>query len=376
MDVSIDGDPVKRMVFELFCDVAPMTAENFRALCTGEKGISLNTGKPLHYKGSFFHQVIKGSIVQGGDFVNRNGTGGESIYGSKFPDESPVLKHDAPGLLSMAIANRDTLGSHFIINLKADHHLDGNHVVFGRLVQGYNVLTKMGEMGDEEGHPTVIIKIIKCGEYSNDGKKVNKSKMETDSETNNYETQRKGKHKKYLKDRRKMKRYYSSVLGSSSDSDKKSSEFQEFLQKTSAISEIKWEEYFLSQETVRKGKHKKSSKDRRKRRKYYSSESGSSSDPDTQSSETETNKSKMVKDGSFEEINKSKMEKNEFSEEVNKSERETGGPSAAHHGRTEKGKHLKNAEEEWELIEIFSGSSSDSYMKISAESDMSSSSGI
>ncbi|XP_027931219.1 peptidyl-prolyl cis-trans isomerase CYP95-like isoform X3 [Vigna unguiculata] len=73
MDVSIDGDPVERMVFKLLSNVAPMTAENFRALCTGEKGTSPNTGKPLDYKGSFFHQVIKGSIVQGGDFVNRNG---------------------------------------------------------------------------------------------------------------------------------------------------------------------------------------------------------------------------------------------------------------------------------------------------------------
>jgi len=160
------------------------------------------------------------------------------------------------------------------------------------------------------------------------------------------------------------------------------------LQKNFAILEIQPEGN--SQEALRKGKHDKSSKGRRKRRKYYSSESGRSSEPDTQSSETEINKSKMVKggsskeinkskmvkDGSSGEINKSKMEKNGFSEEINKSERETDGSSAAHHRTLEKGKHLKYAEDEWEWIEIFSGSSSDSYMKISAESDMSSSSGI
>ncbi|QCD99400.1 peptidyl-prolyl isomerase G [Vigna unguiculata] len=168
MDVSIDGDPVERMVFELFYDVAPKTAENFRALCTGEKGVGPNTGKSLHYKGSFFHQIVKGSIARGGDFVNRNGTGGESIYGSKFPDESPRLKHDAPGLLSMPVADRDTLGSHFIITFKADPRLDRKHVIFGKLVQGHNILKKIEDVGDEEGLPSVTVKIINCGEHNED----------------------------------------------------------------------------------------------------------------------------------------------------------------------------------------------------------------
>ncbi|XP_014519034.1 peptidyl-prolyl cis-trans isomerase CYP95 isoform X2 [Vigna radiata var. radiata] len=351
MDVSIDGDPVKRMVFKLLYNVAPMTAENFRALCTGEKGISQNTGKPLHYKGSFFHQIIKGSIVKGGDFVNRNGTGGESIYGSEFPDESPVLKHDAPGLLSMAIANRDTLGSHFIITLKADHHLDGNHVVFGKLVHGRDVLRKIGEMGDEEGHPTVIIKIITCGEYSKDRKRVYKSKM---GETNNYETRKKGKHKKSSKDRRKRKRYYSSEFGSSSDCDTESLRSEELWQMVSAMFEDQREESSEAYNQVRLaiGKNKKSSKERRKWRKYYSSESSEA------------------------EINKSKMGNNGFSEEINKPEMETDGFSAAHHGTLDKGKRLKYAEEDREWIEIFSESSSDYYNKVSADSDMSSSSGI
>ncbi|KAJ0794359.1 putative peptidylprolyl isomerase [Helianthus annuus] len=87
LDVSIDGDPIERMVFELFSDTVPKTAENFRALCTGEKGNSQKTGRPLHYKGSFFHRIIKGSLAQGGDFFKRDGSYGESIYGGKFPGE-------------------------------------------------------------------------------------------------------------------------------------------------------------------------------------------------------------------------------------------------------------------------------------------------
>ncbi|PQQ02500.1 peptidyl-prolyl cis-trans isomerase CYP95 isoform X1 [Prunus yedoensis var. nudiflora] len=143
MDVSVDGDPVERMVFELFSDVAPKTAENFRALCTGEKGIGPKSGRPLHYKGSFFHRIIKGYIAQGGDFIKRDGTAGESIYGEKFPDESPVLKHSGPGILSMPVAVRDSLGSHFIITFATNHNLDRKHIVFGKLAQGHEVLKKI-----------------------------------------------------------------------------------------------------------------------------------------------------------------------------------------------------------------------------------------
>ncbi|KAH1212844.1 Peptidyl-prolyl cis-trans isomerase CYP95 [Glycine max] len=165
MDVSIDGDPVERMVFELFYDIAPKTAENFRALCTGEKGVGPNTRKSLHYKGSFFHR-IKGSFAQGLE---------EKAY--MVPSsQSPRLKHDGPGLLSMAVADRDMLGSHFTLTFKADPHLDRKHVVFGKLVQGHDVLKKIEEVGDEEGLPSVTVKIINCGEHNEDGKKINKSK--------------------------------------------------------------------------------------------------------------------------------------------------------------------------------------------------------
>ncbi|CAJ1972099.1 unnamed protein product [Sphenostylis stenocarpa] len=302
MDVSIDGDPVERMVFELFSDVAPKTAENFRALCTGERGVGPNTGKALHYKGSFFHRIVKGSVAWGtglmvttaflgGDFVNRNGTygavssnplghtcateiavdmmsfshgtGGESIYGSKFPDESPRLKHDTPGLLSMPVAVRDTHGSHFIITFKADPHLDRKHVVFGKLVQGHNILKKIEDVGDEEGLPSVTVKIINCGEHNEDGKKIKKSKKGRDgfSETNSHELHR-GKYKKSSGDKRKRRTYYSSESDSSSDSDKQSSESD-----YDSDSDISSSSYTSSSSEDRRRKRKRSRKDKHRREK-------------------------------------------------------------------------------------------------------------
>ncbi|KAL4318965.1 hypothetical protein GQ457_18G004140 [Hibiscus cannabinus] len=256
LDVSIDGDPVERMVFELFSDIAPKTAENFRALCTGEKGIGPKTGKPLHYKGSFFHSVIKGSLAQkwyvawsvtivyavgnradghdcfscdvvfkGGDFVRRDGTSGESIYDGKFPDESPTLKHDGPGLLSMAVADRDTIGSQFVVTFKPNHDLDRKYVVFGQLVQGTEVLKKIENVGDEEGKPTVTVKIINCGEFNED-KRKNKLRMGKDASSgaNSYEVRRKWKNKKSRDKRKKRRRHYSSDSESSTDSETESSE--------------------------------------------------------------------------------------------------------------------------------------------------------
>ncbi|KAL5975267.1 cytochrome P450 monooxygenase 63 [Asimina triloba] len=176
LDVSIDGDLKERMVFELFFDIVPKTSENFRALCTGEKGIGPTTGKPLHYKGSIFHRIIKGFMAQGGDFSKKDGqenvgTGGESIYGGKFEDENFKLNHDGPGLLSMANAGPGTNGSQFFITFKAAHHLDGKHVVFGKLVQGHETLRKMERVETEKskpGRPAVPVKIVDCGELPQD----------------------------------------------------------------------------------------------------------------------------------------------------------------------------------------------------------------
>jgi peptidyl-prolyl isomerase D len=102
-DITIGGQDAGRIAFELYSDIVPKTAENFRALCTGEKGVG-KSGKPLYFKGSLFHRVIKQFMCQGGDFTAGNGTGGESIYGEKFDDESFAVKHEKPFLLSMANA--------------------------------------------------------------------------------------------------------------------------------------------------------------------------------------------------------------------------------------------------------------------------------
>ncbi|KAE8701440.1 Peptidyl-prolyl cis-trans isomerase [Hibiscus syriacus] len=164
--VSIGGDPVEKVVIELFADVVPKTAENFRALCTGEKGIGKSTGKPLHYKGTFFHRIIKGFMAQGGDFSMGNGTGGESIYGGKFADENFKLTHDGPGILSMANSGPSTNGSQFFITFKRQPHLDGKHVVFGKVIRGMDVLKKIEQVGTGDGKPSQPVKILDCGEYS------------------------------------------------------------------------------------------------------------------------------------------------------------------------------------------------------------------
>lgn len=164
-DISIGGAPKGRIEFELFANVVPKTAENFRALCTGEKGIG-RMGKPLHYKGCKFHRIIPQFMCQGGDFTNGNGTGGESIYGEKFEDENFQLKHDQKNLLSMANAGPNTNGSQFFITTAITSWLDGKHCVFGKVVSGDDVVAAMEKQGKSSGAVSSPVVISDCGQLS------------------------------------------------------------------------------------------------------------------------------------------------------------------------------------------------------------------
>ncbi len=162
-DITIGEESTGRIVIELRADLVPETAENFRALCTGEKGEG-QSGKPLHYKGSIFHRVIPDFMCQGGDFTNDDGTGGESIYGAKFADENFQLKHTEPGMLSMANAGPGTNGSQFFLTTAATPWLDGKHVVFGSVVEGLDVVRAMEAQGSQSGQTKLPIVITDCGQ--------------------------------------------------------------------------------------------------------------------------------------------------------------------------------------------------------------------
>eukprot|EP00475_Leptophrys_vorax_P005309 TRINITY_DN13224_c0_g1_i1.p1 TRINITY_DN13224_c0_g1~~TRINITY_DN13224_c0_g1_i1.p1 ORF type:complete len:304 (-),score=74.67 TRINITY_DN13224_c0_g1_i1:73-984(-) len=226
-DVSIDGQSPERITFGLFGATVPKTAENFRALCTGEKGVGKSgkplhykgskfhriipkfmiqggdfthgngrggesiygerfkdenfklrhnvpgllsmanagkSGKPLHYKGSKFHRIIPKFMIQGGDFTHGNGRGGESIYGERFKDENFKLRHNVPGLLSMANAGKNSNGSQFFITTVVTSWLDGKHVVFGKVTDGMDVVKKVEAVGTRSGTPTKSVVIVDSGE--------------------------------------------------------------------------------------------------------------------------------------------------------------------------------------------------------------------
>ena len=162
-DIEIDGEKAGRIVFGLFGETVPKTAENFRALCTGEKGVG-NAGKALHFKNSLFHRIIPGFMAQGGDFTNGDGRGGESIYGARFNDENFKLKHTKPMLLSMANAGPNTNGSQFFITFKETPWLDGRHVVFGEVIEGQNIVNELEKIGTGSGSTKKKAVIVDSGE--------------------------------------------------------------------------------------------------------------------------------------------------------------------------------------------------------------------
>ncbi|POM73504.1 Peptidyl-prolyl cis-trans isomerase D [Phytophthora palmivora] len=200
-DISIGGSHAGRIVFQLYPGL-PKTAENFRSLCTGERGLGRTTGQPLHYKKVPFHRIIKGFMLQGGDFSNRNGTGGESIYGAKFADESFKYRHTKAGLLSMANAGKNTNGSQFFITTVATPHLDGKHVVFGEVVSGMDVVRKMENVetvANDKPAPMQAVVIQNCGELED----VSDSGS---SDSSDESAEERKKRKALKKEKKKMKK--------------------------------------------------------------------------------------------------------------------------------------------------------------------------
>ncbi|XP_028167986.1 peptidyl-prolyl cis-trans isomerase G isoform X2 [Ostrinia furnacalis] len=214
MDISIGGLPSGRIVFELFNDVAPKTAENFRALCSGDMGVGKVTGKPLTYKGMVFHRVVKDFMIQGGDFTNANGTGGESIYGGTFEDESFELQHDRPYLLSMANRGKDTNGSQFFITTQPAPHLDNVHVVFGHVVGGAALVRQLEALPvDRNARPLQDVRVDNCGQLvrlkAGKKRKQDKEKVKEESDAESEKSHKKDKKKKKDKKEKKKKRHHS-----------------------------------------------------------------------------------------------------------------------------------------------------------------------
>lgn len=212
LDIEIGGQSVGRIIVELFSDVTPKTCENFRALCTGEKGVTQKTEQSLHYKGAPFHRVVKDFMIQGGDFTKGDGTGGESIYGGMFPDENFILKNEKEFLLCMANRGKDTNSSQFFITTRPAPHLDGVHVVFGQVIQGQETVRLIeNQETDTKSRPLKEVRIANCGELvlqmkSKAKKKKKVSESESDSASDSGSESASGSDGKKRKRRKKQKK--------------------------------------------------------------------------------------------------------------------------------------------------------------------------
>ncbi|CAG2177009.1 unnamed protein product, partial [Oppiella nova] len=255
-DITIGDQNVGRIVFELFNDVCPKTCDNFRSLCTGEKGLAKTTAKPLHYKNVLFHRVVKNFIIQSGDFSMGNGRGGESIFGGTFNDENFDIKHDKPFLLSMANRGKNTNGSQFFITLNTAKHLDGVHVVFGHVLSGHEVINEIqNQTTDKDGKPVVDVVIANCGELipqikPKDKKKKHKKEKskKSDGELSSDED-RDGERKHKKKKESKHKKHKKNKEETKDEDDKKEDELNvECSVKAEEIPEIP-ENKFLMRDT-------------------------------------------------------------------------------------------------------------------------------
>ncbi|CAN4093677.1 unnamed protein product [Withania somnifera] len=224
LGVAIDGNPAEKIVIELFADTVPRTAENFRSLCTDFPPWSLCCGIIISPTTSF-------CFLQGGDFSKGNGTGGESIYGGKFPDENFEINHTEAGLLSMANSGPNTNGSQFFITFKRTPHLDGKHVVFGKVVKGMDLVRKIEQLGTDNGKPSGVVKIVDCGEmserksnYTTKAEKVKNKKSVRDlSSDDDSDSLAKRKRTPSTNRKKRKKRRYSSSDSYSSETDTDSS---------------------------------------------------------------------------------------------------------------------------------------------------------
>nr|XP_022913383.1 peptidyl-prolyl cis-trans isomerase D-like isoform X1 [Onthophagus taurus] len=166
LDIQIGNERAGRIIIELFDQLVPKAAANFKALCTGEKGIG-EYGKKLHYKGNTFHRVVPQFMVQGGDIINCDGTGGESIYGPSFEDENFTIMHDNKGTVGMANQGPNTNGSQFYITTVPCHHLDGLNVAIGRVKKGLGIVEEMQQLPRENEVPLKKCMIVDCGVIKN-----------------------------------------------------------------------------------------------------------------------------------------------------------------------------------------------------------------